>query len=533
MTKSSSAGSADGRPNGSTMSETLPKGTPAGEVNHPRHLGAYRVESLLGEGGMGRVYRALDEALNRPVAVKTLLPTLAADPEFVARFKREAQSAAALNHPNITQIYTIGQEGAIPFFAMELIRGRSLDAVVKQQGALDPQLAASYILQAADGLRQAARKNLIHRDIKPSNLMLTEEGVVKITDFGLAKVARSDTQLTATGEVLGSPGYISPEQAQGGTLDVRSDIYSLGATFYHLVVGKTPFAATTAVAMIIKHMNEPLRPPCAVNPAIPFKLSAAIQKMMAKRPQDRFQDYDTLIAELQQSVSSTQPLGVKRSAPPPPAAQPGQVATNSTPGASRARPVTSRMPAISPPEEPDRSISWLPIALLLTIGIAVAAAISQQWKGEDAQTASASPASSNASPRPGQAAGSSVRTDGSFVGSVGGAERREARETLRERLGQRARARAKADLVIVETDHDVLPNGDLEVTGRVKNNGTVAASQVRVRVRIIGNDGLVAAQSESELQPGTLAPGASEPFTTYFQYDGPVGTISTEIVWSQ
>src|SRR5262249_6175849 len=128
----------------------------------------------------------------------------------VARFKREAQSAAALNHPNLTQIYAIGQEGSIPFFAMELIRGRSLEALVKEEGALDPLRAAGYIAQAAQGLRHAAQKGLIHRDIKPSNLMLSEDGTIKITNFGLAKAARSETQLTATGDVLGSPGYISP-----------------------------------------------------------------------------------------------------------------------------------------------------------------------------------------------------------------------------------------------------------------------------------------------------------------------------------
>jgi serine/threonine protein kinase len=514
------------------MSETLPKGAPAGSINQPQRLGAYRVESLLGEGGMGRVYRALDEALNRPVAVKTLLPTLAANPEFVARFKREAQSAAALNHPNITQIYTIGQEGSIPFFAMELIRGRSLDSLVRQQGALDAQLAASYILQAAEGLRHAARKNLIHRDIKPSNLMLTEEGIVKITDFGLAKVARSDTQLTATGEVLGSPGYISPEQAQGGSLDMRSDIYSLGATFYHLVVGKTPFAATTAVAMIIKHLNEPLRPPCAVNPAVPFKLSAAIQKMMAKRPQDRFQDYDALLDELHKSAVSTQPLGTSRGHSPQDGGPPSSA---TTPGHSQTRPPTRGLPAMTRPEETERSVSWLPIALLLTIGVAVVAAISQQWRNHDLRAAATSPAPVDVPRAPGQTAISSLQTDGRFLpGSAdGGVERRQVRETLRERLGHRAQDRARADLVIVETDHDMLPNGDLEVTGRVKNNGTVAASQVRVRVRIIGNDGLVATQSESEIQPEPLAPGASAPFTAYFQYTGPVGTISTEIVWSQ
>src|SRR3989442_2310838 len=268
----------------------------------PERFGSYRVEKRIGAGGMGGVYLALDEALQRQVALKTLLPVLAAAPEFVARFKREAQSAAALNHPNITQIYTIGQEGSVPFFAMELIRGRSLEAIVKEKGALPALEATGHILQAARGLRHAAQKQLIHRDIKPSNLMLTEDGVVKITDFGLAKAARAETQLTATGEALGSPGYISPEQAQGVALDARSDIYSLGATFYHLVTGRLPFEAPTPVAMIVKHMSEPLRSPRAVNPAVPYPVASAIQKMMAKRPGERFQDYDALIRELERAL---------------------------------------------------------------------------------------------------------------------------------------------------------------------------------------------------------------------------------------
>src|SRR6266699_1690655 len=289
---------------------------------------------------MGVVYLALDEALQRHVALKTLLPALAADPEFVARFKREAQSAAALNHPNITQIYTIGQEGRVPFFAMELIRGRSLDAILKEKGAIPAAEAAGYILQAAKGLRHAAEKKLIHRDIKPSNLMLAEDGVVKITDFGLAKAARAETQLTATGEVLGSPGYISPEQASGAVLDARSDIYSLGATFYHLVTGRLPFEAPTPVAMIVKHMSEPLRSPRAVNPAVPYPVAAAIQKMMAKRPGERFQDYDALIRELQRALATIggEAQGQARPAAAAAAAQPWSGTTGAEPRGRGARP---------------------------------------------------------------------------------------------------------------------------------------------------------------------------------------------------
>src|SRR2546426_83064 len=342
----------------------------------PERFGSYRVEERIGAGGMGVVYLALDEALQRQVALKTLLPVLAADPEFVARFKREAQSAAALNHPNITQIYTIGQEGAVPFFAMELIRGPSLEAILKEKGAIPAHEAAAYILQAARGLRHAAQKSLIHRDIKPSNLMLTEEGVVKITDFGLAKAARAETQLTATGEVLGSPGYISPEQAQGAALDARSDIYSLGATFYHLVTGRLPFEAPTPVAMIVKHLSEPLRSPRAVNPSVPYSVASAIQKMMAKRPGERFQDYDALVRELERAMAvvSSEASGPVRAG--------GAAAARSgsgAPGAElRGRAGRSPLPAsaesVETPARPG-ALPWVLIVLAALLGILVAAGI--------------------------------------------------------------------------------------------------------------------------------------------------------------
>src|SRR3989442_6845660 len=340
----------------------------------PERFGSYRVEKRIGAGGMGVVYLALDEALQRQVALKTLLPVLAADPEFVARFKHEAQSAAALNHPNITQIYTIGQEGSVPFFAMELIRGRSLEAIVKEKGVIPAAEAAGYVLQAAKGLRHAAQKKLIHRDIKPSNLMLTEDGVVKITDFGLAKVARSETQLTATGEVLGSPGYISPEQASGAALDARSDIYSLGATFYHLVSGRLPFEAPTPVAMIVKHMSEPLRSPRAVNPSVPYPVASAIQKMMAKRPGERFQDYDALIRELERAlaiVSSEAPAAVRAGA-----GAAVQSWSGTTGAELRGRAGRSPLPASGGTAETlerHRGVPWVLIVLAALLGILVAA----------------------------------------------------------------------------------------------------------------------------------------------------------------
>src|SRR5437899_6395567 len=372
-------------------------------ADHPERFGPYRVEELIGAGGMGIVYRALDEALQRHVALKTLVPALAADSEFVARFKREAQSAAALNHPNITQIYAIGQEGTTPYFAMELIRGKSLEAIARERKALAAAEATGYILQAAQGLRHAAQKKLIHRDIKPSNLMLTEEGVVKITDFGLAKAARSETQLTATGEVLGCPGYISPEQAQGSQLDARSDIYSLGATFYHLVTGRLPFEASTPVAMIVKHMSEPLRSPRAVNPAVPYPIASAIQKMMAKRPGERFQDYDALIRELERAQSS---IVADTVGPRAAGAVPAPQSWSGTTGAElRGR--AGRGPLPGADERPARAggFSWMLMVLAALLGVLIVAGAVRHRRSAFSEGAGGqrTVASAVGEPAPGQA----------------------------------------------------------------------------------------------------------------------------------
>jgi eukaryotic-like serine/threonine-protein kinase len=499
----------------------------------PERLGAYRIEELIGAGGMGSVYRALDEALQRQVALKTLLPALTADPEFVARFKREAQSAAALNHPNITQIYTIGQEGAIPFFAMELIHGQSLEALVKHKGALDPRDAAGYVLQAAKGLRHAAQKKLIHRDVKPSNLMLTEDGVVKITDFGLAKAARSETKLTATGEVLGSPGYISPEQAQGVALDARSDIYSLGATFYHLVTGRLPFEAPTPVAMIIKHMNEPLRSPRAVNPNIPYPIASAIQKMMAKRPGERFQDYDALIRELDRALFTLRPEA------------PGQVDAGGAAAASWAgmtgAEARGRRP-IAPLARPTdattgpargRGASWIPILLAGALGTLIVAGVVRHLRSAP-RAAAEFPAATSASGLGVHETSSGIQPQGSFTSRpVLGSGRTDRSEGLSsdERLRQRLRQKSQANLSFAFNDHEVLRDGRIKVFGRVENIGGGVASQARVRIKIFLDNGNVAAQAETPLIPPTIPPGASASFEIPMDYQGPVGTIKAEVVW--
>lgn len=529
-----------------------------GSGDLPKRFGPYQVRGLIGAGGMGIVYRALDEALQREVALKTLLPALATDPEFVARFKREAQSAAALNHPNITQIYSIGQEGHLPFFAMEMIHGRSLEGLLKERGPLDAVEAAGYIAQAAKGLRHAAQRKLIHRDVKPSNLMLTEEGVVKITDFGLAKAARSESQITVTGQVLGSPGYISPEQAQGGELDARSDIYSLGATFYQLVTGRLPFEAPTPVAMIIKHMNEPLRSPRAVNPAIPYPIASAIQKMMAKRPGERFQEYDALIRELERSADSVRPAGAGQRQPVSPGAAgaPAWPAATGVDGrsprgrAGQGGPGGGRPGAGGPGDAQEAGIeggrgSRVPLVLAIALGALIVFGLvrhrlmARPSQGDaDARprvaTSGATTLEGSSSTPAGPAAGGGVEVQGSFSTrpAVGGfRDGNRDRGTIEERFRERFRQKSRANLSFVSNDHEVLPDGRLRVFGRVQNNGGAAATQARARIRILLDNGEVAAQGETSLTPPLIPPGASASFELPLDYSGPVGTIKAELTW--
>ncbi len=529
MTKSCSPPAPrDATRDGSEMTDG-PKSTAKPEApGHPERFGAYRIDGVIGVGGMGIVYRAYDEALARPVALKTLLPALTADPDFVARFKREAQSAAALNHPNITQIYSIDQEGPTPFFAMELIQGRSIEAMIKERGALDPVLAAGYVRQAAEGLRHAARRNLIHRDVKPSNLMLTEEGLVKITDFGLAKASQSQTQLTATGEVLGSPGYISPEQAQGLAIDFRSDIYSLGATFYHMVTGRLPFNAPTPVAMIVKHMNEPLRPPRAANPAVPYPISVVIQRMMAKRAGERFQDYDALLAELERALGAAEATSPVRSESP---AHPGG------PPRSGRRPPPPRRPAAAPaePAAASRSSSWVGVTLITLLGGLIAAGVILRSRDGGEATAASGPALVEVSaetpvtePHRDPAA-SSGPTD---LGRNGTG--RSTLDGLRARRAARPhRSVIPPELKIVNSDHEMLEGGRMRVYGEVRNAGGGAAANARVRIKVLDDQGRELSRGETRLFPPIIAPSSTASFEIVVDNAERFASLSAEVFWSR
>jgi len=267
-------------------------------------IGHYRIVSELGRGGMGVVYKAHEESLNRHVALKVLGEHLEEDDTYVQRFLREAQSAAKLSHPNIVQIYAISEDNGRHFFAMEYVSGTSLQRLLRTEGRMAVDQAARLILQTASGLAAAHDQGVIHRDIKPANLLIDERGLVKIADFGLALMAGAVSRLTATGMFMGTPGYLSPEQCLDANPDHRTDIYSLGVTFYEMLTGKIPFTADSPLALL-KQIVE-VEPPDVqeLNPEIDDATRTTLTKMMAKDRKARHSDCHELILEVRNLLES-------------------------------------------------------------------------------------------------------------------------------------------------------------------------------------------------------------------------------------
>ncbi|MEQ8767610.1 MAG: FHA domain-containing serine/threonine-protein kinase [Planctomycetota bacterium] len=260
--------------------------------------GKYQITSHLGRGGMGMVYRATQLGLDREIALKILSPQLVKDQALVDLFQREAQAAAALNHPNITQVYDVGRSDDLYYYSMEFFPGGSLEARLEREGKLDVDVAVGIILDAARGLEYAERKGIVHRDIKPDNLMVDGEGTAKIADLGLA-TRGEPTQKGA--RVFGTPHFISPEQALGKDVDHRSDIYSLGATFYRLLTGHTPFQGSDIKEILRKQVKEPAPPLRIEHPEVPENIERIVLKMMQKDPEDRYASASELIADLEAS----------------------------------------------------------------------------------------------------------------------------------------------------------------------------------------------------------------------------------------
>ena len=259
----------------------------------------YEILEKIGTGGMAEVFKGKDHKLNRYVAVKVLKEEFRDNDGFVKKFKEEAQAAAGLAHPNIVNVYDVGDENGIYYIVMELVEGITLKNYIERKGRLTIKEATSIAIQVSAGLEVAHNNHIVHRDIKPQNIIISREGKVKVTDFGIAKATTSQT---TTSSAMGAVHYASPEQARGGYVDHRSDIYSLGIVMYEMVTGRVPFDGETAVTVAVKHLQEQMVPPSKYCPEIPYSLEQIIKKCTEKSPDRRYQDIGDLMADLKQSL---------------------------------------------------------------------------------------------------------------------------------------------------------------------------------------------------------------------------------------
>lgn len=257
----------------------------------------YEIIKKIGNGGMATVYKAKCHVLNRFVAIKVLRDEFTTDEEFIKRFRIEAQAAASLTHPNIVSIYDVGNEGDLYYIVMELIQGRTLKQIINEEGILTWKWAVNISIQIASALETAHKNNIVHRDIKPHNIIITEDGIAKVTDFGIAK-AVSNSTITAFGTTIGSVHYFSPEHARGGYTDAKSDLYSLGVVMYEMLTGKVPFDADTPVSIALKHMQEQPKEPIEMNPAIPRSVNKIIMKAMQKDANLRYNTASEMLKDL-------------------------------------------------------------------------------------------------------------------------------------------------------------------------------------------------------------------------------------------
>jgi serine/threonine protein kinase len=281
-------------------------------------ISGYKILSKIGQGAMGSIYKALQVSMDRIVAIKCLAPKYAQNDKFRERFLREARAVARLNHPNIIQGIDVGDSNGVHYFAMEYIDGPTVGELLKRGGALDEKRALNIVTQIARALQHAFNHGIIHRDIKPDNIMLTREGVAKLCDLGLAKLSTPhdpDASGTKPGASMGTPYYIAPEQARGEqNVDTRADIYSLGSSLYHMVVGEVPFPGQSAADVISKHLTEPVTPPKVRNPLVSGAVDYVTVKMLQKAREDRYQTPTELVRDLEAIAQGGSPEGYAREA---------------------------------------------------------------------------------------------------------------------------------------------------------------------------------------------------------------------------
>lgn len=364
-----------------------------------RQLGPYRIEALIGRGGMAAVYRAFDTRLQRHVALKMLYPQYLADTDIVERFRREAITAAQLDHPHIAPIYDVGEDDGLVYLAMKLLPGPSLADVLQREQRIPPERVAVLVTQIAAALDEAHQHGIIHRDIKPGNVLLDSRGNAILTDFGIAKSLDAPS-LTESSVIVGTPDYIAPEQinprlAPNGKLDHRADLYSLGAMIYRMLTGRRPFDGPSQT-VLLAHLQDQPPPPSEILPALPSSLDAVIARAMAKHPEERYSTAAELAQALSDSLSETTEVGVVF----PPAAIRREPHTRQTTQALKAPAVPAATAATPPPPAAEaapqvtrqsglRSLMLpLTIALAIVVLLGAGATLAQQW----AKQASGSPA---------------------------------------------------------------------------------------------------------------------------------------------
>jgi len=269
-----------------------------------KRIGKYKLIKEIGRGGMGEVYLAEDTESGEKLALKILPPELTRSPQYVERFHREAKAISSLDHPNIIKVYEIGEEEGVHYIAMEFLGGAALGDLLRKRGRLPVSEAVRIIISIAEALECAHSSGIVHRDVKPDNILSDENGRFKIMDFGIARITEG-TQLTMTGTIMGTPEYMSPEQAGGKKVDQRTDIYSLGIVFYEMLTGRVPFHAETALEVIQMHLTQTPESPKTLNPNIPGNLSAIIGKMVEKNPADRYASFRHVVNAISQAIPKT------------------------------------------------------------------------------------------------------------------------------------------------------------------------------------------------------------------------------------
>ena len=334
----------------------------------------YRLDSRLATGGMGEVWRATDTRLGRTVAVKLLKDEYADDPTFRTRFTSEAQHAAALHHPGVAAVYDYGGDpDTHPYLVMELVDGQPLSALITAGRPMDPEVVRDLMAQAADAIGAAHAAGIVHRDVKPANLLVTPDRRIKITDFGIARAAEG-MALTQTGQVMGTPQYLSPEQAQGGTATPASDVYSLGVVAFECLTGRRPFAGETPVATALAHLREPVPD---LPDDVPGDLAAVVRRAMSKDPAERFPDAAALAAAFRDPGTAVMPAAAAAA----PAAPATQVMTGTAP---------APRPAAPEPDRKRRKVPW-PWILLALVVIAAIIVIALLASGDEEPTSDETP----------------------------------------------------------------------------------------------------------------------------------------------